>query len=194
MNDLQDRIAALTDADFATLKAWVVTTETDRRATRPAVEAAQAEVVTDLQERGKLGKPATSTVDETGKITRRAKWQDPGTIHEKMYRPGDIVEHDGQLWRSTHPFLNPWQPGAAGVDERIWAEYTEPAEQPAPGSDTPAPAEPATETVPDFVQPTGAHDAYPKGAKVRFEGAVYESLIPDNSFSPTAYPDGWKKL
>lgn len=46
----------------------------------------------------------------------------------------------------------------------------------------------------DFVQPTGAHDAYMTGEKVNFEGSIYESLIDNNVYSPTAYPQGWKKL
>lgn len=48
--------------------------------------------------------------------------------------------------------------------------------------------------VTDFVQPTGAQDAYKKGDKVRFNGSVYESLIDANVWSPTAYPAGWKLL
>lgn len=48
--------------------------------------------------------------------------------------------------------------------------------------------------IPDFIQPTGAHDAYNIGDKVRFAGSVYESLIDANVYSPTAYPQGWKKL
>ena len=46
----------------------------------------------------------------------------------------------------------------------------------------------------DFVQPTGAHDAYMIGEKVKFNGSIYESLIDNNVYSPTAYPAGWKKL
>lgn len=44
-------------------------------------------------------------------------------------------------------------------------------------------------------QPTGAHDAYRIGAKVHFptiSDPVYESLIDYNTYSPTAYPAGWK--
>lgn len=51
-----------------------------------------------------------------------------------------------------------------------------------------------TDNVPDFVQPTGAHDAYKKGDKVKFEGKVYESLIDANVYSPSAYPAGWKEI
>ena len=43
---------------------------------------------------------------------------------------------------------------------------------------------------PEFVQPTGAHDAYKKGDKVTFEGKHYISLIDANVYSPSAYPAG----
>ena len=46
---------------------------------------------------------------------------------------------------------------------------------------------------PEFVQPTGAHDAYNKGDKVTFEGKHYISLIDGNVYSPTAYPAGWQE-
>lgn len=48
--------------------------------------------------------------------------------------------------------------------------------------------------IPEWVQPTGAHDAYNTGDKVYFEGSVYESLINGNTWSPTGYPAGWKKV
>ncbi|WP_028125188.1 hypothetical protein [Eremococcus coleocola] len=51
-----------------------------------------------------------------------------------------------------------------------------------------------TEVIADFVQPTGAHDAYAKGTKVRFEGKVYESLVDHNAYSPSAYANNWKLL
>ena len=46
---------------------------------------------------------------------------------------------------------------------------------------------------PEFVQPTGAHDAYNKGDKVTFEGKHYISMIDGNVYSPTAYPAGWQE-
>lgn len=50
---------------------------------------------------------------------------------------------------------------------------------------------------PVWKQPTGAHDAYAKNDKVHFPTAsdpVYESTIKDNVWSPTVYPQGWKKV
>lgn len=46
----------------------------------------------------------------------------------------------------------------------------------------------------EFVQPTGAHDAYKKGDKVSFNGKIYESLIDTNVHSPSAYPLGWREI
>lgn len=46
----------------------------------------------------------------------------------------------------------------------------------------------------EFIKPTGAHDSYMKGDKVRFEGSVYESLIDSNVYSPAEYPNGWRKI
>lgn len=52
-------------------------------------------------------------------------------------------------------------------------------------------ADPSNE-YPEFKQPTGAHDAYAKGSKVTFEGKHYISLIDANTWSPSAYSQGWQ--
>lgn len=46
---------------------------------------------------------------------------------------------------------------------------------------------------PEWVQPTGAHDAYNTGDKVTFEGKHYVSLIDGNVYSPSVYPQGWQE-
>ena len=46
----------------------------------------------------------------------------------------------------------------------------------------------------EWVQPTGAHDAYSLGDRVRFAGKNYESLRDGNVWTPAAYPAGWKEL
>jgi hypothetical protein len=45
--------------------------------------------------------------------------------------------------------------------------------------------------IPEWQQPTGAHDAYNVEDLVQFEGKVYKSLINGNTWSPAAYPAGW---
>ena len=45
---------------------------------------------------------------------------------------------------------------------------------------------------PEWEQPT-AENPYMKGDKVTFEGEHYISLIDNNVWSPSAYPQGWEK-
>lgn len=47
---------------------------------------------------------------------------------------------------------------------------------------------------PEWVQPTGSHDAYMTGDKVTYEGKHYESLIDNNVWSPADYPQGWMEI
>ena len=49
------------------------------------------------------------------------------------------------------------------------------------------------QVVPNWVKPTGSHDAYKIGNKVIFEGHVWVSKIDNNTWSPTEYPTGWNK-
>ena len=46
---------------------------------------------------------------------------------------------------------------------------------------------------PEWVQPTGAHDAYNIGDKVTYSGKHYVSVIDGNVWSPEAYPTGWSR-
>ena len=48
--------------------------------------------------------------------------------------------------------------------------------------------------IPEWVQPMGVHDSYKVGDQVIFETKIYESLIDANTWSPTAYPQGWKEI
>ena len=57
--------------------------------------------------------------------------------------------------------------------------------------ETPEPA-PEPDEWPEFVQPTGAHDAYNTGDKVTYNGKHYISTMDGNVWSPDAYPAGWE--
>ena len=48
--------------------------------------------------------------------------------------------------------------------------------------------------IPNWVKPTGSHDAYNKGDKVIYNGKVYESIIDSNTYSPIDYPQGWNEI
>lgn len=50
------------------------------------------------------------------------------------------------------------------------------------------------EGYPVWSQPTGVHDAYNTGDVVEYNGALYESVVDGNVYSPEAYPTGWKAV
>lgn len=65
----------------------------------------------------------------------------------------------------------------------------------AESGETEEPAEPDTgDTYPEWVQPTGAHDAYNTGDIVMYNGTAYRSLIDGNVWAPDAYPQGWEAV
>lgn len=77
------------------------------------------------------------------------------------------------------------------LPHELIGQYFSAAESEAPEE----PAEPDTgDTYPEWVQPTGGHDAYNTGDRVTYNGRVYESTMDGNTWSPDAYPQGWEDL
>ncbi|WP_298076088.1 carbohydrate-binding protein [uncultured Corynebacterium sp.] len=176
--------------------------ERKRRAALPAVEKAQTEVVEQLREDGKLP-PLEVPTDAEAKANPDSipAWDNPGTDHAKMYTADMIVRHNGRVWRSATTNLNSWEPGAPGVYDFIWEDVTDQyatADADSEGAGESAEAKPGEEAPeakpPEFKQPTGAHDAYKIGDRVTYQGVVYESTIDSNVWSPSDYPQGWKKV
>lgn len=125
MDILKQQIRDLTTRDWQDFLAWVAGPEKRRRDAQPAVEQGQADLVAELQESGKLEKPEAATVGEATEAPDKVPaWQNPLTDHAKMYHSGAVVTHNGKIWQSTHTGLNHWEPGATGVDERIWLDIT----------------------------------------------------------------------
>lgn len=117
-------------------------------------------------------------------------WEQPSGSWD-AYRTGSLVRFDGKVYETTVDY-NVWEPGVHGwtVVEEVPEVEIDP-EEPTPvdpeGED-PAPEEPS---VPEFVKPTGGHDAYSVGDRVMFEGAVWESTADNNVYSPTEYAQNW---
>lgn len=126
-------------------------------------------------------------------------------LSTSTYATGECCTAAGHVWRSKQDGVN-WSPETnpefwddLGTIEWVMAqdwdvdepepEQPEP-EQPEEGGDDDDPYK----DVPDFVQPTGAHDAYNVGDRVKYNGHVYESTMAGNTYSPDAYPQGWKML
>lgn len=98
-------LTTFTDSDLHDLSARIAA-EWDRRRAATVTDATVAEVITGLQDAGKLTPPPAGEDVDTAK-----PWQDPGTDHSLMYRQGAYVTHEGKTWLNTHPSLNHWSPG-----------------------------------------------------------------------------------
>ena len=90
----------------------------------------------------------------------------------KAYAIDDRVQYNGALYKCVQ----------AHTSQADWTPYATPALWAAVSVDA----------WPEWVQPTGAHDAYAKGDKVTYKGKRYISLIDGNTYSPDAYPAGWE--
>ena len=55
------------------------------------------------------------------------------------------------------------------------------------------PEEP-TEEYPEFVQPSGAHDAYNEGDKITYKNKKYVCKMNGCVWSPEIYPQGWEEV
>lgn len=88
---------------------------------------------------------------------------------------GEYMQYNDKLYKvlQAHTVQANWTPEAA---PSLFAEVL---------------TDPTGETIKDWVQPDSTNP-YMKGDKVRYEGVVYESLINQNVWSPSAYPQGWQ--
>ena len=61
------------------------------------------------------------------------------------------------------------------------------------GSSTdPGEFEESADEWPEYVQPTGAHDAYHVGDKITYNGKHYTCIYDGCVWTPDAYPQGWR--
>lgn len=89
------------------------------------------------------------------------------------YAVGKRVRYEGKLYRcvQAHASQEGWEPPNVPA---LWVRTAAEGE------------------IPDWVQPTGAHDAYNKGDKVRYEGKVWVSTMDANTYAPGVY--GWDEV
>jgi len=93
-------------------------------------------------------------------------WAKDGT------KPADIRGYGDKLYKcvQTHTTQIDWTPD---VTPALWTGFS-------------------TEEFPQWVQPTGAQDAYNIGDKVTYNGLHYQSLINSNVWAPGVY--GWSQI
>lgn len=99
-----------------------------------------------------------------------ALWSGSGVA----YAAGDRRRYDGMLYKclQAHTSQEDWTPGAA---PSLWVRIDDPAIE-----------------WPAWVQPTGATNAYPAGAKVSHNGSHWISDVDANTWEPGIY--GWTQV
>ena len=90
----------------------------------------------------------------------------------RAYAVGDRVQHGGTLYKcvQAHTSQADWTPDATPA---LWVVVS-------------------VDEYPEWVQPTGAHDAYAAGAKVKHNGKRWVSDIDNNTWAPGTY--GWTEV
>ena len=93
-----------------------------------------------------------------------------GSKYQDFNNDGDIV-----LWKvvKSHTTQSDWRPRDV---PSLWSRI---------GYD---------EQILDWVQPTGSHDAYNIGDKVKYEGFIYQSTVNANVYHPNLVENQWIKL
>lgn len=86
------------------------------------------------------------------------------------YAVGDRVQYNGTLYKciQAHTSQTDWMPSATPA---LWKVVS-------------------VDEYPEWVQPTGAHDAYNKGDKVSYNGKHYVCTADANAYAPDVY--GWE--
>lgn len=90
------------------------------------------------------------------------------------YKTGQIRRYKGTLYKcvQNHTSQADWTPDTASS---LWSKTSDPAEE-----------------WPEWSQPVGAHDAYPKGAKVSHNSKHWISTAENNVWEPGVY--GWEEV
>lgn len=93
---------------------------------------------------------------------------------DTAYQTGDRVQYEGKLYKclQAHTSQADWTPSTA---VSLWVEVADPSIE-----------------FPDWVQPTGAHDAYMSGDKVSHNEKHWISEADNNIWEPGVY--GWREV
>lgn len=111
---------------------------------------------------------AASTMTDEAALTAVSLF--PAWAVGKAYVVSDRVQYDGKLYKcvQAHTGQADWTPDAAPA---LWVAVS-------------------VDEWPEWVQPSGAHDAYNRGDKVSYRGKHYICTADANVYAPGVY--GWE--
>ena len=120
---------------------------------------------------------AREITDDTKALEVKALYKDWNEQIGAALEPGEYINYNGEFYKvlQAHTVQETWTPiNAPSLFAKVLVDPTE-------------------ETRLDWQQPDSTNP-YMAGDKVKFEGKIYQSLIDNNAWSPTAYPDGWQEV
>ena len=115
-----------------------------------------------------------------------------------MYATGDLTEAQlGELTDLAREHAHPEDSYAPVLErvtalERCQADVESRLTALETGTGTAPDPEPSDEW-PEYVQPTGAHDAYHTGDRITWQGRHYTCTMDGCVWSPADYPQAWKE-
>ena len=115
---------------------------------------------------------------------------------------GDLTDEDRveleEMARNNAKAINDYAPMEERLEEAFRRiEALEDKVKELEGTETDEPVEGEEEVVeeyPEYVKPTGGHDAHMKGYKTTYKGKKFISLIDNNVWTPDEYPAGWEEV
>lgn len=118
-----------------------------------------------------MGKVTATLTDEQALAVKELY---PLWVTDTAYAVDTIVRYEDKLYRcvQAHTSQADWTPPAVPA---LWVAIADPAEE-----------------WPAWVQPTGAHNAYAKDAKVSHMGKHWVSYVDGNTWEPSVY--GWSEV
>lgn len=130
-----------------------------------------------LKEMLVMSRPAVSDEFALKTIDMFPRWEDnigKTITNDDISKGYNRYQHNGKLYKVVQPtvFQTQYEPGAEGTSS-IFVEVS-------------------LEEWPEWVQPTGAHDAYAKDAKVTHNSKKWTSDVDANTWEPGVY--GWTEV
>ena len=131
----------------------------------------------DLIELIKTSRPLVTDEFALQTIDMFPKWEDnigKTITNDDIAKGLNRYQHNGELYKVVQPtvFQTQYEPGAEGTSS-IFVKIS-------------------LEEWPEWIQPTGAHDAYSKGAKVTHNSKKWTSDVDANVWEPGVY--GWTEF
>lgn len=118
ISNIKNDIQNLNQDEWVALTDWLFSEEKPRREAAPLQEASKRDLIMHLRDLGEIPQPDALRVAPRN-VEDAPEWEHPKDEPQNCYCHGDIIQHEGKLWRSTYEYLNCSEPGTDTYWEEI---------------------------------------------------------------------------